>query len=49
MNRFGRGKVKVTQGVGNTWQLKSDFKFPYYTTRLSDLQTIYIWCQLEKG
>jgi DNA polymerase V len=41
-DRFGRNKVKVaTQGLDGTWQLKSDFKSPCYTTRLSDIQTVY--------
>ncbi|MEJ8803439.1 Y-family DNA polymerase [Pontibacter sp. H249] len=42
-DRFGRSKVRVaTQGVDNSWQLKSDFKSPCYTTRISDLQSVYV-------
>ncbi|SFH16523.1 Y-family DNA polymerase [Pontibacter chinhatensis] len=41
-DRFGRGKVWVAaQGVDNSWQLKSEFKSPSYTTRLSEIQTVY--------
>lgn len=42
-DRFGRGKVRVaTQGTDNSWQLKSDFKSICYTTRLSEIQTVYV-------
>lgn len=41
-DRFGRGKVWVAaQGVNNSWQLKSEFKSPSYTTRLNEIQTVY--------
>ena len=41
--KFGKGKVKVaTQGVDSSWQLRSEFKSPCYTTRLTDLQTAYV-------
>jgi DNA polymerase V len=40
-DRFGRSKVKVAaQGIGESWGLKSDFRSPCYTTRLSDVPTI---------
>jgi DNA polymerase V len=42
-DRFGRGKVRVaTQGLDNSWQLRSDYKSPCYTTRISELQTVYV-------
>ncbi|AKD05360.1 Y-family DNA polymerase [Pontibacter korlensis] len=42
-DRFGRGMVKVAaQGTDNTWKLKSEFKSPCYTTRISDLQTVHL-------
>ncbi|MFD3000445.1 DUF4113 domain-containing protein [Pontibacter toksunensis] len=42
-DRFGRGKIRVaTQGTDNSWQLKSDFKSPCYTTRLSEIQNVYV-------
>ncbi|GAB3533048.1 Y-family DNA polymerase [Pontibacter brevis] len=42
-DRFGRGKVAVaTQGVDKAWLLRSDFKSPCYTTRLSEIQTVYV-------
>ncbi|KAA3436717.1 Y-family DNA polymerase [Rufibacter hautae] len=42
-DRFGRDKVKVaTQGIDGVWQLKRDFKSPCYTTRISDLQSVYV-------
>ncbi|GAB3812825.1 Y-family DNA polymerase [Pontibacter rugosus] len=42
-DRFGRSKVRVaTQGFKNTWQLKSDFKSPFYTTKLNDIPTVYL-------
>jgi DNA polymerase V len=42
-DRFGRGKVRVaTQGLYNTWQQRSDYKSPCYTTRISELQTVYV-------
>ncbi|WP_439882307.1 Y-family DNA polymerase [Pontibacter sp. MBLB2868] len=42
-NRFGRSAVKVaTQGVDGSWQLKSEYKSPSYTTRISELQTVNI-------
>lgn len=41
--RFGKGKVKVaTQGIDNSWQLKSEYKSPCYTTRINDLPTVYL-------
>ncbi len=42
-DRFGRGKVSVaTQGVEKAWLLRSDMKSPCYTTRLSEIQTVYL-------
>ncbi|WP_162054741.1 Y-family DNA polymerase [Pontibacter pamirensis] len=42
-DRFGRGKVSVaTQGVDKAWLLRSDMKSPCYTTRLSEIQTVYV-------
>lgn len=41
-DRFGRSKVRVAkQGIDTTWQLKSDYKSPCYTTRISELQTVH--------
>ncbi|MCC9168644.1 Y-family DNA polymerase [Pontibacter harenae] len=42
-DRFGRGKVKVaTQGLDNSWQLRSDYLSPCYTTRIGEIQTVYV-------
>ncbi|WP_262509636.1 DUF4113 domain-containing protein [Pontibacter virosus] len=42
-DRFGRSKVRIaTQGVDNTWMLKSDFKSPCYTTRIDEIQKVYV-------
>ncbi|MFB9864076.1 DUF4113 domain-containing protein [Rufibacter immobilis] len=42
-DKFGRVKVKVaTQGIDGVWQLKRDFKSPCYTTRISDLQSVFV-------
>lgn len=39
-DRFGRSKVMVAaQGVNKSWSLKSDYRSPYYTTRLCDVPT----------
>ncbi|WP_363322047.1 DUF4113 domain-containing protein [uncultured Pontibacter sp.] len=43
VDRFGRSKVRVaTQGIDKSWELKSDFKSPCYTTRITDIQTIHL-------
>ena len=42
-DRFGRGKVSVaTQGVDKAWLLRCDMKSPCYTTKLSEIQTVYV-------
>jgi DNA polymerase V len=42
-DKFGRSKVKVaTQGLDGSWQLKSEYKSPCYTTRISELQTVKV-------
>ncbi|WP_161887908.1 Y-family DNA polymerase [Pontibacter russatus] len=42
-DRFGRGKVRVaTQGFDNSWQLRSDYKSPGYTTNINELPTAYV-------
>ncbi|WP_175491148.1 DUF4113 domain-containing protein [Pontibacter chinhatensis] len=42
-DKFGRGRVRVaTQGVDNSWTLKSDFKSPCYTTRIDEIQKVYV-------
>ncbi len=42
-DRFGRERVKVAeQGVDKGWLLRSDMRSPCYTTRLSDIQTVYV-------
>ncbi|MBX0333424.1 Y-family DNA polymerase [Pontibacter sp. HSC-14F20] len=42
-DRFGRSKVRVaTQGIDNSWQLRSEFKSPCYTTRIDEIQKVYV-------
>ncbi|WP_276497902.1 Y-family DNA polymerase [Pontibacter litorisediminis] len=42
-DRFGRSKVRVAaQGVDSSWQLKSDFKSPCYTTRIEEIQQVRV-------
>lgn len=42
-DRFGRSKVRVaTQGTDNSWQLNSDYKSPCYTTKIKDLQQVWM-------
>ncbi|MFD3003513.1 Y-family DNA polymerase [Pontibacter toksunensis] len=42
-DKFGRGKVSVaTQGVDKSWLLRSDMKSPCYTTRLSEIPSVYV-------
>ncbi len=42
-DRFGRERVKVAeQGTDKGWLLRSDMRSPCYTTRLSDIQTVYV-------
>lgn len=40
-DRFGRNKVQVAaQGTNKSWSLKSDYKSPCYTTKLSEIPTV---------
>ena len=40
-DRFGRSRVKVAaQGVSKSWILKSDYKSPCYTTRITELPIV---------
>ncbi|WP_266202353.1 Y-family DNA polymerase [Pontibacter kalidii] len=42
-DRFGRSKVRVaTQGTDNTWKLKSEYKSPCYTTKIGELQQVWV-------
>ncbi|MFD2247209.1 Y-family DNA polymerase [Pontibacter ruber] len=42
-DRFGRSMVQVAaQGLNKNWLLKSDYKSPYYTTRVEEIPTVYI-------
>jgi hypothetical protein len=42
-DRLGRGKVRLdTQGLDNTWQLRSDYKSPCYITRISELYIVHV-------
>ncbi|WP_162427882.1 Y-family DNA polymerase [Pontibacter pudoricolor] len=42
-DRFGRSKVQVAaQGISKSWILKSDYKSPCYTTRITELPIVYI-------
>ncbi|WP_299754312.1 Y-family DNA polymerase [uncultured Pontibacter sp.] len=42
-DRFGRSKVRVaTQGTDNSWQLNSNYKSPCYTTKIKDLQQVWM-------
>ncbi|MBC5774340.1 Y-family DNA polymerase [Pontibacter sp. KCTC 32443] len=41
-DRFGRSKVQVAvQGIDKSWILKSDYKSPCYTTRITELPIVY--------